>query len=135
MYLFHVLNACFLKHVFFKWKTCIYTNKCWSCIKHDNHIQTSGLKITQHMKHMFTNEQCLCVILLKYPACNMSYISFMNGIISWTKKTFLIPFHSWFISLIPEFWYITNIYMGPWMLMVHGGMVTSKKGAIYFTTS
>ncbi len=43
-----------------------------------------------------------------------------------TKKTIPRPLHSWFISLMPEFWYITNICMGPLMLMVHGGMVTSK---------
>ncbi len=66
-------------------------------------------------------------MLLKYPACIMPCISFMNGILSWTKKTFLMPFHSWFISLILESWYSTNICMGPLMLMVHGGMVTAKK--------
>ncbi len=52
-----------------------------------------------------------------------------------TKKTIPKPFHSLFISLKPEFWYITNICMGPLMLMIHGGMVTSKIGVTYFTTS
>ncbi len=39
-----------------------------------------------------------------------------------TKKTIPRPFHSWFIFLIPENWYITNIYMWPEMFIVHGAM-------------
>ncbi len=66
----------------------------------------------KHVFHVLHN--WLCVMLLKYPVCIMSCISFMNGIISWTKKTFLKPFHSWFISLIPESWYITHIWQDHW---------------------
>ncbi len=51
------------------------------------------------------------------------------------QKTFLMLFQSWFISLIPESWYITNICMEPLMLMVNDGIDTIKNGATYFTTS
>ncbi len=52
-----------------------------------------------------------------------------------TKKNIPMHFHSWFIPLIPESWYITSICKGPLMLVVHGGMLTSKNGATYYTTS
>ncbi len=47
-----------------------------------------------------------------------------------TKKAIPMPFHSWFISLIPESWYINIFVLGqPLILMVHGGMATNKNGA------
>ncbi len=51
------------------------------------------------------------------------------------KKTIPIPFQSCFLSLIIESRYITDICIAPLMLMVHGGMLTPKNGATYFTTS
>ncbi len=74
------------------------------------------------------------VVSTLYPACIMSCISFVNGITQVNRENHSKAFHSWLISLIPESPHITNICMGPLMLMVYGGMVTSKNGAIYFTT-
>ncbi len=50
-----------------------------------------------------------------------------------TKKAITRPCHSWFISLIPDSWYTASICMGPLVLLVHDGMVTSENwGHIFF---
>ncbi len=75
------------------------------------------------------------VVSRLYHACIMSCIGFKNGITNVNKEDIPRPFHSWFISMILDSWYITSICMGPLMLMVHDGMVTCKNGATYFSNS